>query len=454
MPLKTRPPESRRDIAVGMISLGCPKNLVDSEIMLGLLTERQFRIVPDVNGCDVAVVNTCAFIEDARKESIDCILGLADQKKKGKIRALVVCGCLPQKYYQALEDEIPEIDALVGTGSYDELPEIIENVLEGRRKTKIGDTRFLYDHGTPRYTLTPPHFKYIKIAEGCDHRCTFCIIPQLRGSYRSRPIRDIVTEVEAYAAQGTKEANLISQDTSYYGRDLDGRYLLPELLVALNDVQDLQWIRLLYNHPFHVTDEILNAMAACPKVCKYMDIPLQHVSDRMLKRMKRGMGKEHTVDLIRRIREKVPGIAIRTTFIVGFPGETEDDFRELSDFVRQTKFERLGVFAYSLGDDAAASLDEQVPEKIKRERRKALMTLQHEISLDHHRRRLGETVKVLVEKRDSTCGSYYGRTFMDAPEVDGRVRVDSGPRELDLGAFCNVRLTEALAYDLVGEVVA
>jgi len=441
-----------KPISVGMVSLGCPKNLVDSEVMLGLLKSSKYRVAKDMDDCDIALINTCAFIEDSRKESIDSILELAELKKQGKIRGLIVCGCLPQKYYQALKEEISEIDAMVGTGEYGKIGEIVDSVLRGEKVTRLEDTRFIYDHSAPRFLLTPGHYRYIKVGEGCDHRCTFCIIPQLRGDYRSRPIDSIETEIRHFVSEGMREANLISQDTSYYGRDIDGQYLLPELLKKLNAIEGLGWIRLLYNHPFHLTDEILEVMAGLDKVCKYVDIPLQHISDRMLKSMKRGILKEKTVALIQRMREKVPGLAIRTTFIVGFPGETEEDFKELCDYIREAKFERLGVFTYSKGDDGGSKLAEQVPEKIKRERRAHLMTLQQKVSLEHNQDLLGRTLEVLVEERESS-GRYVGRTYRDAPEIDGKVFIQGVFQEIEMGQFYQVKIKSALEYDLTGEFV-
>jgi ribosomal protein S12 methylthiotransferase len=436
---------------VGMVSLGCPKNLVDSEIMLGLLKAGHFQIARDVDACDVALINTCAFIEDSRKESIDQILELAQRKKDGKIRGLVVTGCLPQKYYAALQEGIAEIDALVGTGDYARIPEIIEEVLEGKKSTSVEDTRFIYDHETPRFSVTPPHYKYIKVGEGCDHRCSFCIIPELRGDYRSRPIESIVREAERFTSQGMKEAILISQDTSYYGRDLGGAYLLPDLLRRLNRVEGLAWIRLLYNHPIHVTDEILDAMAECEKVVKYMDIPLQHASNQILKEMKRGMTIEKTRALLEKMRARIPGLAVRTTFIVGYPGETEEDYRKLSDFVCEMRFERVGVFAYSQGDDRAGSLANQIPNKIKAERKKTLMELQQRISREKNDMLRGRTLEVLIDREDAT-GTYRGRTSWDAPDVDGEVLIASAAHRLTIGRLYPIRIRETLEYDLVGEM--
>lgn len=444
---------NHKPISVGMVSLGCPKNLVDSEIMLGLLKTSKYRVASDMSDCDVALINTCAFIEDSRKESIDAILQLAELKKRGKIKSLIVCGCLPQKYYKSLKEEISEIDAMVGTGEYSKIDEIVDSVLKGDKVSRVEDTRFIYDHSAPRFSLTPSHFRYVKVGEGCDHRCTFCIIPQLRGDYRSRTIESIETEIKRFVSEGMKEANLISQDTSYYGRDIGGQYLLPVLLNKLNAIEGLGWVRLLYNHPFHMTDEILDAIAGLEKICKYVDIPLQHISDRMLKSMKRGIMKDKTVALIERMRAKIPDLAIRTTFIVGYPGESETDFKELYDFVAQAKFERLGVFTYSRGDDEGSKLDGHLPEKVKIERRKALMALQQTISLEHNRKLLGKRMRVLVERAEDS-GDFVGRTYRDAPEIDGQVFIHkpvSG--KITAGDFYEVEIKSALEYDLTGEFV-
>lgn len=442
----------QEQLSIGMLSLGCPKNMVDSEVILGLLASRNYRMARHVSDCDVALVNTCAFIEDARKESVDSILELAQLKKQGRIRKLIVCGCLPQKYYRALQDGIAEIDAMVGSASYGKIAGVIESVMRGEKSVQVHDTRFIYDHSSPRYSLTPRHFKYIKIGEGCDHRCSFCIIPQLRGDYRSRSMDSIVQEAEHLASEGMKEAILISQDSSYYGRDLDGRYHLAELLSRLNGVSGLRWIRLLYNHPVHITDEILDAMARLDKVCKYIDIPLQHISDNMLRSMKRGMNKEKTISLIRSMREKVSGLAIRTTFIVGYPGETDQDFQELCDVVKEVKFERLGVFAYSQGDDVAGTFGGQIPPKIREQRRDILMRLQQGISREYHQRWVGRNLEVVIDDDDVSRNGYRGRSYTDAPEIDGQVLVRSPQRELEIGEFYSVEIVNSEAYDLMGIV--
>lgn len=439
--------------SVSMVSLGCPKNLVDSEIMLGLLKSGNYKISGQVPGSDVVIINTCAFIEGSRQESMQHILQLAELKRQGKVKGLVVTGCLPQKYHDQLGDQIEEIDAMVGTGEYMRIDEIIQNVLQGKKSVQVEDVQFVYDHSAPRFSLTPPYFKYVKVGEGCDHRCSFCIIPQLRGDYRSRTIASITEEVKRFVDQGMKEVNLISQDTSYYGRDLDGKYHLAELLEELNRIEGLRWIRLLYNHPIHMTDEILNAMAGLDKVCKYVDIPLQHISDNMLKNMKRGMLGQQTRELMDRMREKIPGLAIRTTFIVGYPGETENDFTELHEFIKEFKFERLGVFAYSRGDDKAAEFEDQVSEKIKKQRRHELMASQQEIMFAYNAAKKNQKAEVLFEEYDAEQKVFRGRTYADAPEIDTQVLVGGDVSAVRAGDLRTVKITGYKDYDLTGELV-
>jgi len=438
---------------IGMMTLGCPKNLVDSEVMLGRLQAGNWIIADTIEESDVAIINTCAFIEDSRQESIDAILELAELKKQGKIKALLVVGCLPQKYHKALDEEIKEIDAMIGTGEIEKIGDVVDRVLKGQKLVEVDNTSFVYDHSAPRFLLTPQHSRYIKVGEGCDHRCSFCIIPELRGDYRSRPISSIVAEARENVANGMQEVNLISQDTSYYGRDIGGEYLLPQLLRSLQEVCDLKWIRLLYNHPFHFTKDILSAMAECSKVCNYVDIPLQHISDRMLKSMKRGIGKESTRKLMHMMRDMIPDLAIRTTFIVGYPGETDQDFRELMDFVSEVGFERLGVFTYSRGDDKAAEFGAQVAEELMTERRDQLMALQQAISLSFHQSWIGRELAVLVDKVNPVSGEATGRAYFDAPDVDGLVRVKPMDKHLQSGQFIKVKIDQALEYDLAGYVI-
>jgi len=449
--------ESRNEIlpetvSIGILSLGCPKNLVDSELMLGKLKARGYRMADQVTDCDVAVINTCAFIQEARQESIDCILEIVELKKQGKIKGVIVTGCLPQKYYRELSGEIREIDAILGTGAFSRIDEVIAKVLRGERTVAIEDSRLLYDHASPRLSLTPAHFRYIKIGEGCNHRCSFCIIPELRGAYRSRPLEEIVAEVKSLVDGGLREANLISQDTTYYGRDFGGGGQLAALLESLNRIGDLGWIRLLYSHPLHMTDAILDVIADSQKICKYVDIPLQHINDRILADMRRGTSKRSILDLIERMRKRIPALALRTTLIVGYPGETDAEFEELCDFVRDAEFERLGVFQYSPGDDEAAKFADPVPLKVREMRRHVLMTLQQTIAFKKNESLVGSSFEVLADEQDPSSGEVFGRAYFDAPEVDGRVILSGAGSPVRIGEFYRVRITGTRDYDLMGEV--
>lgn len=440
-----------KKVTIGMLSLGCPKNLVDSEVMLGKLKSRGYRIAGGVTDCTVAVINTCAFIQEARQESVDSILEIVELKKEGRIRGIIVTGCLSQKYYRELGDGIREIDAFLGTDGYPGIDKIVSKILRGERVVSVEDTRFVYDRALPRYSLTPAHYKYIKIAEGCDHRCSFCIIPELRGDYRSRSVNSVVEEIEGLCALGMKEADLVSQDSSYYGHDLGGEFLLSELLWRLERIEGLRWIRLLYNHPAHMTDELLETIAGTVKVCKYIDLPLQHISDTILKSMKRGIDRKKTLALLAKIR-RIPGLALRTALIVGYPGETENEFRELYEFVKEAEFERLGVFLYSRGDDEASGLEGQVPLKVREERKHLLMMLQQEIAFRKNALLVGRTLEVLADGKDPGTQEWVGRTYADAPEVDGRVYLETSRKEIRAGEFYPVKITGTRDYDLTGEI--
>ncbi len=451
---KTR--ERHKKVSVGMLSLGCPKTLVDSEVALGILQNKNYKIAESVTDCDVAIVNTCAFIHDARQESVEKILSLGVLKDEGKIRKLVVMGCLAQKYHHELKDQMPQVDAFVGSGDYPKIAEIIEEVRKGKRVVEVGKPLFLYDYDSPRFSLTPSHYRYVKISEGCNHKCSFCIIPQLKGLHRSRPIEDVLSEVKTHALKGVKEVILTGQDTTFYGRDFAGQFLLADLLRNLNQVREIDWIRLLYAYPAHLSNEILDAIAESEKIVKYVDVPLQHISDRMLKNMRRGVTKEQTRALVRNIRQRIPGVAIRTTFIVGFPGETEQDFQELLEFLEESKFERLGVFPYSFEQDShSGTLEEQIPQEIKEDRYHRAMSLQQKISSANSRRWIGKTLPVLIEgiAEEKKMG-FVGRSPMDAPDVDGLVYVKSTPENhLRAGELINCRITESFDYDLAGEYV-
>lgn len=445
--------KSPRPVRIGMLSLGCPKTLVDSEVILGKLDPSCHVIVPSVADCDVALLNTCAFIHDAQQESVDRILELVELKKEKRIKALIVMGCLVQRFPKDLQRELRQVDAFIGSGEYAKIPEIVERVSEGEKIFSVGRPGYLATSGEGRVALTPGHYRYLKISEGCDHLCAFCTIPSFRGKHRSRGIRDIVLEAGHLVAAGAKEIILTGQDTTYFGKDQTGEYLLPELLRTLDQVHGIKWIRLLYAYPSCVNKELMEAMRHSTHICRYLDMPLQHASDAMLLAMRRGITKRRTRDLIHQFRQIVPDLAIRTTFMVGFPGETEQDIAELLDFMNEIRFERLGIFKYSREDGTqAASLPNQVPEKIKQERFTRAMLLQQKISEENNRRMMGKTVEVLVEGRDEEDPDLWiGRSWMDAPEVDGNVLIRS-QRPLGIGSFYPVQITSAAEYDLVGKI--
>ncbi|HSL23836.1 MAG TPA: 30S ribosomal protein S12 methylthiotransferase RimO [Vicinamibacterales bacterium] len=442
---------------IGFVSLGCPKNLVDGEVMLGLAEQAGHEITATASEADVLVVNTCAFIDSAKQESIDAILEMAGQKKSGRCSRLVVTGCLAERYREELRKEIPEIDIVLGTG---EVPEIVGALRPREHEKKLTPVTFykkptyLYDAATPRRLSTPRHFAYAKVAEGCDYTCSFCIIPTLRGSYRSRTLESILAEARELAGRGVKELILVSQDTTFYGNDRGERGALARLLCELNAVDGLAWIRLLYLYPTTITDDTLAAMADCEKVCPYVDLPLQHASASVLKRMRRpGHGGTYQ-KLLTRIRRRVPGVTLRTTFIVGYPGETEAEFAELHAFVRDVEFDHVGVFTYSHeeGTRAFAGPDD-VPAATKRRRRDELMAMQKDIVSRAQRRRVGERVTVLVDGPSAEHElALQGRLPGQAPEIDPVVFLTgSGPDELRPGDLVDARIVEARDYDLVAE---
>lgn len=437
---------------VGMLSLGCPRNLVDSEVMLGLLERAGYELSEEVVDSDIAIINTCAFIRQAEEESIDAILQLGQLKKERRIKALIVTGCLPQRYKETkLDLSLREVDALVGSGDHPKIVEICRRVLNGERAFEVTFPKFIYDHSTPRSFITPPHFAYVKVAEGCDHHCSYCIIAKLRGRYRSRSIDSILKEARSLSQRRVKEINLISQDTTSYGRDLYGRNRLPELLEGLADLSSIRWIRLLYTHPAKFSDELIKTIATSPNICKYIDLPLQHINDRILAEMGRSITKEDILNLIDRLRSGIPDLALRTTFIVGFPGETEEEFEELLGFMGQIRFERLGIFTYSREEGTPAySFSNQIPQKVKERRFDEAMKLQQDISKEQNLSLLGRVVEVLVDERDPNDPDLFlARTARDAPEVDGQVFVQS--KNAKVGEFLKVRITDTLEYDLVGE---
>ena len=472
---------------IGVISLGCPKNLVDTEVMLGLTERAGHTLTPDPAEADVLLVNTCAFIEAARRESIDAILEMAEHKKRGPRRRLVVAGCLAERYRAELQAQIPEIDAMLGT---DEVPEIVNAIDGGRGATqppllqirrrpdaeRVGaDTpgeavevrpsagrglvgrrtarpTYLYDGDAPRILTTPGHLAYVKVAEGCDYACSFCIIPRLRGAYRSRTVQSVVQEARVLAARGVREIVLVSQDTTFYGVDRGERGALPRLLRQLNRIPDLRWIRLLYLYPTTIGDGTLDAVAECDKVCKYVDLPLQHASNRVLRRMGRPGTRSSYERLLGRIRARIPGVTLRTTFIVGFPGETAEDFEELCGFVRQVGFDHLGVFTYSHEEETAAhQLGDDVPTRVKRQRRGQLMALQKRLVARANRKRVGETVQVMVDGPSPDHGLVLrGRLQSQAPEIDPVVYLtEADPATLGPGDLLKARIVGARGYDLV-----
>jgi len=452
---QTRPVEKRKAkrLRIGVLSLGCPKTLVDSETILGKLNPKRYQLVSTVADCDVALLNTCAFIEDAQEESLERIHDLIELKKEKQIRALIVMGCLVQRFPKDLREQLHEVDAFVGSGEYAKIPGIVERVMQGERVFQVAAPGYLATSGEARITLTPPHYRYLKISEGCDHICSFCTIPSFRGKHRSRTIGDIIQEARRLADEGAKEIILTGQDTTYFGRDHGGRYLLPELLRELDQIEGLEWIRVLYAYPSCITDELMAVMRGSRHICHYLDMPLQHASDRMLLAMRRGMTRRHTIDLIRRFRVLIPDLAIRTTFIVGFPGETEEDFEELLAFMDEIRFERLGIFTYSREEGSGAfSLPDQIPEKNKVKRRERAMRLQQKISRELNQRMLGKTLKAVLEERSEKNPSLWiGRSYQDAPEVDGNVLIHS-PQKLRIGAFYHARVISTQDYDLVAEI--
>ena len=446
---------------VGMVSLGCPKNLVDSEVMMGLLMRQGYELTTDSQAADVLVVNTCGFIDSARQESVETILEMAQLKQTGKLKRLIVAGCLVERYREELQREIPDIDACIGVNQLKEIESVVEpnghRLLPVYSEGASAPELFLYDETTPRLRATAPYTSYVKIAEGCDHTCAFCIIPKLRGVFRSRSPESILREVEMLAAQGVKEFVLISQDTTTYGTDLALKDGLARLVDSISGVPGVEWVRFLYCYPTAITDALLDVMANRPNVCRYFDIPLQHASRRVLQRMLRGGNRESYERMIERIRKRVPGAAIRTTFIVGFPGERAEDFEELLDFVRAVEFDRVGVFTYSDEENSAAFLlDEKVDHASAKKRERRLMKEQARISRRKNRRLVGTQVRVLLEGRSKESDLLLeGRMESQAPEIDGSVLINDvrdGARPRP-GDFVTVEITEAHEYDLIGRVV-
>ena len=434
------------------ISLGCDKNLVDTEMMLGLLNKDGYTFTDDEHEADVVVVNTCCFIGDAKEESVNTILEMAELKKEGRCKALIVTGCMAQRYKQEILDEIPEVDGILGTSTYDEIFNVLKKVLGGSRESCFHDLNALPNVEVPRVVTTGGYYAFLKIAEGCDKRCTYCIIPDLRGSYRSVPMERLIEEAKQLASQGVKELILVAQETTLYGIDLYKKKSLPKLLHELCKIPGIQWIRIQYCYPEEITQELIETIREEEKVCNYLDIPIQHASDRILKRMGRRTNQKQLREMIASLRSQIPDIALRTTLISGFPGETEEDQEEVMRFVDEMEFERLGVFAYSQEEDTpAAEFPDQVPQELKEERRDEIMELQQEISYEKSQSMIGKVLEVMIEGKVADENAYVGRTYMDAPGVDGLIFINT---DLDLmsGDFVRAKVTGALEYDLIGEI--
>ncbi|WP_026843060.1 30S ribosomal protein S12 methylthiotransferase RimO [Citrifermentans bremense] len=439
---------------VSLVSLGCPKNLVDAEVMLGYLSQDEYEVTTDETQADIIVVNTCSFIKEAKQESIDTILDLADRKHDARCKLLIVTGCLPQRYQQELAKELPEVDIFIGTGDYPRIAEIIaEKKQTEEQLCYTGDPNFVYNDEVPRLQSSPHYTAYLKIAEGCSNNCSYCVIPSLRGGHRSRPLATLLAEAKALVEGGVKELNLIAQDITAYGRDLEGKPSLELLIKELAKMEKLKWIRLLYAYPDGVTDSLIQLIKDEPKVCKYLDLPIQHISDPVLSNMKRRSGEAEIRTLITKLRREIPDIAIRTSLIVGFPGETTDDFKKLLQFVEQTRFDRLGVFCYSREEGTpAAEMPDQVSERIKRERHKKLMRTQARVSFKHNRTLVDSEEDVLVEGySEETELLLKGRSSRQAPDVDGLVYITAG--NANVGDIVRLKITDSSDYDLIGEIV-
>jgi ribosomal protein S12 methylthiotransferase len=437
---------------VGMISLGCDKNRVDSEIMLSILSKNGFNIINNAKEADVIIINTCGFIESAKQESIETILEMAENKESGKCKSIVVTGCMAERYKDELIKEMPEIDAVIGTGSYRDICNIVKETLEGKRGiVKMDNLNYNLDY-EDRIITTPSYFAYVKIAEGCDNNCSYCIIPKLRGNFRSRTKESILKEINYLAQNGVKEVILVAQDTSRYGIDLYGKKMITELLSEIETVEGIEWVRLMYSYPEEITDELIEIVKHSKKICNYFDIPMQHISSRVLRLMGRKSTKEKILTLIDKIKCEIPDAAIRTSIIVGFPGETEEDFNELKDFLQNYKLDRVGVFSYSAEEGtSAANMKEQIDTETKETRKNILMQLQSQVSLENNKKLIGKIADVIIEGK-SKNGQYYGRTQWDAPEIDQQIYVNCESKGLSKGDVVKVKISKAYTYDLIGDV--
>lgn len=435
------------------ISLGCDKNLVDTEVMLGMLASRGYEMTNDEQEADIIVINTCCFIHDAKEESIQNILEMAEYKKNGSAKALIVTGCMAERYRQELLDEIPEVDEVLGTTAYDRILDAVDAALAGQHEVMTADLDALPLPETKRLVTTGGHFAYLKIAEGCDKHCTYCIIPKIRGNFRSVPMERLLKEAQDLAEQGVKELILVAQETTLYGKDLYGEKSLPKLLRELCKISGIRWIRILYCYPEEITDELIQVMKEEPKICHYLDLPIQHANDTILKRMGRRTSKQELIDIVQKLRKEIPDICLRTTLITGFPGETQEQHEEVMEFIDTLEFDRLGAFTYSPEEDTpAATFEDQIDEEVKEDRQADIMELQQEIAFDKAEDMIGREVLVMIEGKVADENAYVGRTYRDAPNVDGLIFINTDV-ELISGDFAKVKVTGALDYDLIGELM-
>ena len=435
------------------ISLGCDKNLVDTEVMLGMLASRGYEMTNDEQEADIIVINTCCFIHDAKEESIQNILEMAEYKKNGSAKALIVTGCMAERYRQEILDEIPEVDEVLGTTAYDRILDAVDAALAGQHEVMTADLDALPLPETKRLVTTGGHFAYLKIAEGCDKHCTYCIIPKIRGNFRSVPMERLLKEAQDLAEQGVKELILVAQETTLYGKDLYGEKSLPKLLRELCKISGIRWIRILYCYPEEITDELIQVMKEEPKICHYLDLPIQHANDTILKRMGRRTSKQELIDIVQKLRKEIPDICLRTTLITGFPGETQEQHEEVMEFIDTLEFDRLGAFTHSPEEDTpAATFEDQIDEEVKEDRQADIMELQQEIAFDKAEDMIGREVLVMIEGKVADENAYVGRTYRDAPNVDGLIFINTDG-ELISGDFAKGKVTGALDYDLIGELI-
>ena len=435
------------------ISLGCDKNLVDTEVMLGMLASRGYEMTNDEQEADIIVINTCCFIHDAKEESIQNILEMAEYKKNGSAKALIVTGCMAERYRQEILEEIPEVDEVLGTTAYDRILDAVDAALAGQHEVMTAGLDALPLPETKRLVTTGGHFAYLKIAEGCDKHCTYCIIPKIRGNFRSVPMERLLKEAQDLAEQGVKELILVAQETTLYGKDLYGEKSLPKLLRELCKISGIRWIRILYCYPEEITDELIQVMKEEPKICHYLDLPIQHANDTILKRMGRRTSKQELIDIVQKLRKEIPDICLRTTLITGFPGETQEQHEEVMEFIDTLEFDRLGAFTYSPEEDTpAATFEDQIDEEVKEDRQADIMELQQEIAFDKAEDMIGREVLVMIEGKVADENAYVGRTYRDAPNVDGLIFINTDV-ELISGDFAKVKVTGALDYDLIGELM-